>query len=210
MKVTLLEITENAESLIAMAARVSRRGDHKLTATDEDRLLIGRLIRDGHESVLEHASATFLIEGISRCCLEQLTRHRLASFTVESQRYTDIHDKFREVFVHPESVHPRSIETCNSCIEADGAVCAALVAYDALIQAGVPYEDARYYLPQGVTTRLIMTANFREWRHIIKLRTAPDAQWEIRELADRIRLSLKTLAPSVFEDLAKEGENGSS
>jgi len=55
-----------------------------------------------------------------------------------------------------------------------------------------------------------MTANFREWRHIIKLRTAPDAQWEIRELADRIRFSLKTLAPSVFEDLAKEGENGSS
>jgi len=55
MNVTLLAITENAESLIAMAARVSRRGDHKLTATDEDRLLIGRLIRDGHESVLEHA-----------------------------------------------------------------------------------------------------------------------------------------------------------
>jgi len=205
MNVTLLAITENAESLIAMAARVSRRGDHKLTATDEDRLLIGRLIRDGHESVLEHASATFLIEGISRCCLAQLTRHRLASFTVETQRLDRIGG-----YPARDFVHPRSVEKCGAMIKADEAAYACIAAYDALIKEGVPAEDARYYLPQGVTTRLVMTANFREWRHIIKLRTAPDAQWEIRELADRIRFSLKTLAPSVFEDLAKEGENGSS
>jgi len=205
MNVTLLAITENAESLIAMAARVSRRGDHKLTATDEDRLLIGRLIRDGHESVLEHASATFLIEGISRCCLAQLTRHRLASFTVETQRLDRIGG-----YPARDFVHPRSVEKCGAMIKADEAAYACIAAYDALIKEGVPAEDARYYLPQGVTTRLVMTANFREWRHIIRLRTAPDAQWEIRELADRIRLSLKTLAPSVFEDLAKEGENGSS
>jgi len=205
MKVTLLAITENAESLIAMAARVSRRGDHKLTATDEDRLLIGRLIRDGHESVLEHASATFLIEGISRCCLAQLTRHRLASFTVESQRRDRVGD-----YQMPDFVYPVFVEKCSARIKADEAAYACIAAYDALIEAGVPAEDARYYLPQGVTTRLVMTANFREWRHIIKLRTAPDAQWEIRELADRIRFGLKTLAPSVFEDLAKEGENGSS
>jgi len=205
MKVTLLEITENAESLIAMAARVSRRGDHKLTATDEDRLLIGRLIRDGHDSVLEHASATFLIEGISRCCLAQLTRHRLASFTVETQRLDRIGG-----YPARDFVHPRSVEKCGAMIKADEAAYACIAAYDALIEAGVPAEDARYYLPQGVTTRLVMTANFREWRHIIKLRTAPDAQWEIRELADRIRFTLKTLAPSVFEDLAKEVENGSS
>ncbi len=203
MNVTLLAITENAESLIAMAARVSRRGDHKLTATDEDRLLIGRLIRDGHESVLEHASATFLIEGISRCCLAQLTRHRLASFTVETQRLDRIGG-----YPARDFVHPRSVEKCGAMIKADEAAYACIAAYDALIKEGVPAEDARYYLPQGVTTRLVMTANFREWRHIIKLRTAPDAQWEIRELADRIRFSLKTLAPSVFEDLAKEGENG--
>jgi len=205
MKVTLLTMTENAEALIAMAARVSRRGDHKLTTTDEDRLLIGRLIRDGHESVLEHASATFLIEGISRCCLAQLTRHRLASFTVETQRRDRVGG-----YQMPDFVHPRSVEKCGAMIKADEAAYACIAAYDALIKEGVPAEDARYYLPQGVTTRLVMTANFREWRHIIKLRTAPDAQWEIRELADRIRFSLKTLAPSVFEDLAKEGENGSS
>ena len=205
MKVTLLAITENAESLIAMAARVSRRGDHKLTATDEDRLLIGRLIRDGHESVLEHASATFLIEGISRCCLAQLTRHRLASFTVESQRRDRVGG-----YKMQEFVHPRSVEKCGAMIKANEAAYACIAAYDALIKAGVPAEDARYYLPQGVTTRLVMTANFREWHHIIKLRTAPDAQWEIRELADRIRFILKTLAPSVFEDLAKEEANGSS
>lgn len=175
MKVTLLAITENAESLIAMAARVSRRGDHKLTATDEDRLLIGRLIRDGHESVLEHASATFLIEGISRCCLAQLTRHRLASFTVETQRRDRVGG-----YQIPDFVHPRSVEKCGAMIKADEVAYACIAAYDALIKEGVPAEDARYYLPQGVTTRLVMTANFREWRHIIKLRTAPDAQWEIR------------------------------
>jgi len=195
MNVTLLAITENAESLIAMAARVSRRGDHKLTATDEDRLLIGRLIRDGHESVLEHASATFLIEGISRCCLAQLTRHRLASFTVETQRLDRIGG-----YPARDFVHPRSVEKCGAMIKADEAAYACIAAYDALIKEGVPAEDARYYLPQGVTTRLVMTANFREWRHIIRLRTAPDAQWEIRELADRIRETLSVYAPSVFKE----------
>jgi thymidylate synthase (FAD) len=195
MKVTLLTMTENAEALIAMAARVSRRGDHKLTTTDEDRLLIGRLIRDGHESVLEHASAAFLIEGISRCCLAQLTRHRLASFTVETQRLDRIGG-----YPARDFVHPRSVEKCGAMIKADEAACACIAAYDALIKEGVPAEDARYYLPQGVTTRLVMTANFREWRHIIRLRTAPDAQWEIREVADRIRETLNVYAPSVFKE----------
>ena len=196
MKVTLLTMTENAEALIAMAAGVSRRGDHKLTTTDDDRLLIGRLIRDGHESVLEHASATFLIEGISRCCMAQLLRHRHLSATVESQRYCGMSGLSLKDMVYPETV-----ERSTAWEEADGAVGTCLAAYKALIDAGVSPEDARYFLPQASPTRLIVTANFREWRHIIKLRTAPEAQWEIRELVGKIRDKLQEQVPSVFEDL---------
>ncbi len=85
--------------------------------------------------------------------------------------------------------------------QAGDAVEVCLKVYRDLIKAGIPPEDARYFLPQASPTRLMVTANFREWRYIIKLRTAPDAQWEIRELVEKIRDKLQEQAPSVFEDL---------
>lgn len=191
MKVELRSITPNAERLIAEAARVSRRGDGKPTGLDRDRATIRRLIRDGHDSVLEHASATFLVEGISRCCMAQLTRHRHASFTVESQRYVNVGDAGA---VAPESIAADS-KTGDAYWE---AVLGAKRAYGELVDEGVPEEDARYVLPGGTVTRLIVTANFREWRHIIRQRAHPAAQWEIRELVTAIQAILAEHAPSVF------------
>jgi thymidylate synthase (FAD) len=100
-----------------------------------------------------------------------------------------------------DMVYPETVERSTAWEEADGAVGTCLAAYKALIDAGVSPEDARYFLPQASPTRLIVTANFREWRHIIKLRTAPEAQWEIRELVGKIRDKLQEQVPSVFEDL---------
>jgi len=100
-----------------------------------------------------------------------------------------------------DMVYPETVEESTAWEEADEAVGACLEAYQALIKAGVPLEDARYFLPQASPTRLVVTANFREWRHIIRLRTAPEAQWEIRELVGKIRDKLQEQAPSVFEDL---------
>lgn len=196
MNVSLVRITQNPESLLADCARVSRRGDGKPTNRHKDVATIERLIRDGHESVLEHASATFLIDGISRCCMAQLLRHRHLSATVESQRYCDMSGLSLKDMVYPETV-----ERSTAWEEADGAVGTCLAAYKALIDAGVSPEDARYFLPQASPTRLVVTANFREWRHIIRLRTATEAQWEIRELVGKIRDKLQEQVPSVFEDL---------
>ena len=185
MRVTLRSITQDAEYLIAECARVSRRGDGKPTDIDRDRATIGRLIRDGHDSVLEHASATFLIDGISRACMDQLLRHRHMSATAESQRYVDQTGAGYTIPRHMESFAEELYRS--------------VALYERLVKTlEIPEEDARYVLPMAMHTRVVVTANFREWRHIIRLRAHPAAQWEIRELVAAIRDILVQHAPSVF------------
>jgi thymidylate synthase (FAD) len=197
MKVELWEITRTPEILIVRCARVSRgkSGRDELIFIDDARDFIRRLIKKGHESVLEHAWATFYIEGISRVCLAQLTRHRIASYTVESQRFVTP----KETFVVPPSFEKHDDPSVKAMVEA--YLETARVVFENLLASGIPKEDARFMLPQAITTSLVMTANFREWRHILKLRTAPDAQWEIRALCTEIGKILMEHAPSVFEDI---------
>jgi thymidylate synthase (FAD) len=165
---------------------------------EEARDLVRKLIAQGHESVLEHAYATFYVAGISRVCMAQITRHRLASFTVESQRSV----RPKGELVVPPSVKDAQDDSLKELVEI--YLYNALLIYDNLVLSGIPKEDARYFLPQAVTTSMVVTANFREWRHILKLRTAPEAQWEIRELCAEIGKILVEKAPSVFEDVMKE------
>jgi len=176
MRVELLAITPNAEALIARCARISHRSEAQ-ASPEADAKLIRKLIELGHESVLEHASVTFLIEGISRSCMAQLTRHRLASFTVESMRYVDM--SCQSVVV-PDSIQSGASGASDVYIEAVGS---AFRAYEELLDMGIPREDARFILPIGTQTRLVMTANFRELRHIIRLRGSKAAQWEVRQVA---------------------------
>ena len=190
MYVSILTYTPEPEWLIAYAGRVCyRSGD-----TDDDQRFIKRRIEQGHQSILEHASVTFEIGGISRACSHQLVRHRIASFSQESQRY---------VYMTGDSdvVIPPKIQMSESERIFYDAIDASLDAYRKLVQAGVPREDARFVLPNAMATRLVTTMNFRELRHFFDVRLTPQAQWEIKEVAKRMLHSVKAIAPSVFEDI---------
>ncbi len=191
LNVELLHVTEEPISHVARCARVSHRSDGAGAQADAD--LVRRLIGWGHLSVLEFAHATFLVEGLSRACANQLTRHRLASFVQESQRYVDVRDR--------ELVIPESVAASPLSLAAKELYEQARALYERLVAAGVPKEDARYVLPIGAETRLAMSVNFREARHIIGLRGSPHAQWEIRELAAKMLALLREQAPAAFEDL---------
>ncbi len=197
MNVELIAITRylrgggTPEELLEHAGRVCYRSEPR---GNPGRFLMAR-VREGHESLIEHASATFEISGVSRACTHQLVRHRLASYSQESQRYVDMSE--------PEYVVPPSVAADPEALEVWGEATAGMAeAYRQLRERGVRKEDARFLLPNAAATRIIVTMNFRAWRHFIKERGLNRAaQWEIREVANRILDILHQQAPSVFEDL---------
>lgn len=193
MEIDLLSITPGAERHIERAGRTAYLSSRRVTAESAGPF-IRMLIERGHTSVLEHASASFRIRGVSRAFTHQLVRHRLCSFTQQSQRYVD-ESSFR--FVEPESItnnfEARPVFT--------DAVYEARKAYVALQRLGIPKEDARFVLPNATQSEIVITANFREWRHIIQLRGSQGAQWEIRRVAIGVLRILKEKAPNVFGDL---------
>lgn len=194
-KVTLVNITSDSEGVIESAARSAYRSVKKVDTPSENQFIRG-LIKAGHESVLEHASATFFIEDVSRALTHQLVRHRLASFTQESQRYCTS-SSFDVVM--PKSFQDLGgddlVQKVNDLYQTIDSL------YNDMLALGIKKEDARYILPNACTTKIMMTANFREWRHIIALRTEIHAQWEIRSLTNKILVELNAVAPNVFFDL---------
>ncbi len=192
MNVSLVAYTPNPEVTVALAARTCY--SHHLSleiSLEKAQILIQELIQRGHESVLEHASFTFQIEGISRVASHQLVRHRLASYSQQSHRYVALHEPN---FVCPPSIakheeaHALYREVLGHCQKT----------YERLLQLGIEKEDARYLLPQGVTTNLFFSANARELLHIFRLRLCNRAQWEIRELCWQMLTLVRVVAPSIF------------
>lgn len=186
MKIDLERYTDRPDEICGQAAALC-------TGFEGDPLKALRgAMASGHESVAEHAAFTFVIEGISRVTLAQLTRHRMASFSVQSQRYC--------------GVDAGSVVIPDSMCRTDAAYLLvrhkreAAKLYGALTEMGIPAEDARYILPQGITTTLMMTANARELRHFFSLRCCNRAQWEIRQLADEMLKLCKGVAPVLFAD----------
>jgi len=161
------------------------------TQTGKPAQALRSAMRSGHDSVLEHASFTFEIKGVSRVLLAQLTRHRIASFTVLSQRYVD---QSKQGCIIPKSIqdNPDAYELYMSWVIRIGAF------YHNMIEAGIPKEDARYILPEGTTTDLVMTMNARELGHFFRLRCCNRAQWEIRELADAMLRICRRQYPELF------------
>ena len=175
MKVELLDSTVDPLFVISMAARTcynSRSRDQVNKRAD----FVKGLIKSGHETPLEFASATFDISGISRVCQNQIVRHRIASYCVQSMRYVDVASN---EFVMPV----KALATDDSCID---FVRKAKDFYKKLVQNDVPKEDARMFLPLGMTTNMCMHMNFRSLRHFLKLRLDRHAQYEDRMVAKEI------------------------
>ena len=189
MKVTLLASTPNAAKVVATAAWICTHPELPTEADlrpDKCGPLVRRVIGYGHHSILEHAVFTFAIEGISRACSHQLTRYRIASFSQQSQRYVTAENA---KFVLPPSIAKRGIKVDSEII---------IEAYKALIGLGIPPEDARFVLPNAVTTKLVMTMNARELRHFFSQRLCKKAQWEIRGLAHEICAQCINKEPLLF------------
>ena len=183
MKVELISNTADAAKLCGEAAAVC-------TNSKKPESSLRHAVESGHESVLEHAVFTFRVEGLSRVALAQLTRHRLASFDVQSQRYVKLTDW--------HAVFPESVMSTDFVEEAESLVRQSMDLYRRMVEAGVPSEDARYFTPQAITTELVMTMNARELRHFFSLRCCNRAQWEIRRLADEMLKLCKQAAPELF------------
>lgn len=194
MKVTLVAHTPNPDQVCDMAARTCTSSECPglPTAVNKTRAL-EHALSSGHESVAEHAVFTFQVEGISRACSHQLVRHRLASYSQQSQRYVNM-DGF-------EYVMPESVEEWNCINDYELIMVEIQSAYRELISMGVPEEDARYILPNACCTNITITMNARELRHFFEERCCTRAQWEIREMAERMLDEVKKVAPVLFEDV---------
>ena len=202
--VRLIACTPDPVSVCALAARVCYSAlpyDElkEKTGTQDQAGFLKGVIRSGHLSVLEHTSFTFYVEGVSRALLAQLTRHRIASFSVQSQRYVSMKDQFfcvvppRISALGPEkeAEYLRQMETIGKWYEEW---------QEAFDEDPSANEDARFVLPNACSTRLVMTMNARELRHFFSLRCCERAQWEIRSLASRMLALCRQAAPVLFDD----------
>ncbi len=191
-RVELLFITPDAEKLIETAGRTSYLSfERQRDGSEKD--FIRMLLRNRHFSVFEHAYATFRISGVSRAFTHQMVRHRLCSFIQQSQRYVD-EKNFR--YIEPDSIRENP-DAHNLFIE---FMEKAREVYKKLQEMRIRREDARYILPNAVESQIVVSANFRQWRHIIGLRGSPQSQWEIRRVAIEVLKILKLHAPNVFGD----------
>ena len=194
MNVQLLAHTPAPEQLVAASAKLcysaASIADLAVVEADKAAEFIGKL-PEAHQSPLEHVSFTFGIEGVSRAMLAQITRHRIASFSVQSQRYVNI-DGFG--YVIPPSIAANQ----DALDEYEHFMDRADLVYTYLRSSGIPAEDARFVLPNACETRMIVTMNARELMHFFSLRCCKRAQWEIRAVADEMLRLCKEVAPEIF------------
>lgn len=185
MKVTLKRWTAEPDLICGEAAALCYNGKNPLKSLQV-------AMNGGHESVLEHVSFTFLIEDVSRVLLAQMTRHRLASYSVQSQRYCGADPM--DVVIPQTIIDKRFAGSIKALLRHADDV------YKAMVMEGVPEEDARYFTFQAGKTRKMVTMNARELRHFFSLRCCERAQWEIRQLADEMLRQCKEVAPALFAD----------
>lgn len=156
--------------------------------------LIKHVIDSGHHSTLEHVSFTFLVSGVSRALLAQLTRHRFISFSVQSQRYCQFDNGF-------QYVTPKSIEQSGAKWIYAETMEYLQNAYKKLLEQGIPAEDARMVLPNACCTNVTMTMNIRELIHFCHERLCTCAQWEIRQMAKEMAGLIYSAIPELKQYL---------
>ncbi len=221
LKVILLRHTPNPEETISMAAKLcyspsdieSLKG--KIEAKDQ-KAFVEKLMKMGHMSPIEHASFTFAIEGISRACSHQLVRHRLASYSQQSQRYvsegraqntehrTQSTEQRAETFDY--IIPPLIADIPEAKAAFENAMSETQRAYDIIvgklnsrgIKGEAANQDARFVLPNAAETKIIATMNARELLHFFRQRCCNRAQWEIRQMAEQMLKLVKNVSPVIF------------
>ncbi len=205
-KVKLLQYTPVPENLVSMAARLcySQSDLEALEARVEQRdqtAFIKKVTGMGHLSVIEHAAFTFGIEGVSRSFLAQITRHRIASFSVQSQRYVAQGGEQGFDYVIPPAIEALGEEAVREFESQMQAMSGWYEAWRARLGKGEKSnEDARFVLPNACATRMMVTMNARELLHFLNLRCCGRAQWEIREAAWQMLDLAYKAAPALFEN----------
>ncbi len=207
LKVILLRHTPDPEEVIAMAAKLCYSPSdieglkQKIKAKDQS-IFVERLMKMHHESPIEHSSFTFAIEGISRACSHQLVRHRLASYSQQSQRYVSEESGFD--YVIPQTIKgDKELERYFNNFMAN-----AQEAYNYLVrrlnEKGITGEaanqDARFVMPNACETKIMVTMNARELLHFFRQRCCNRAQWEIRAMAIEMLKLVKRVSPTIFKD----------
>jgi thymidylate synthase (FAD) len=206
LKVLLLEHTPNPEGVVAMAAKLCYSASDveglrdKIAAKDQ-KAFVEKLVSIGHMSPVEHVSFTFGIEGVSRALTHQLVRHRVASYSQQSQRYV------RETEF--DYIIPKTVRRDPALTKAfEKYMRQAQKAYDEMMDGlskmGITGEkaqqDARFLLPNAAETKIVATMNARELLHFFRVRCCHRAQWEIRAMATEMLRLAKGVAPVIFKD----------
>mgnify|MGYP001612720709 CR=1 FL=1 len=194
LEVELVAVTPDPQKVIEQAGRTCYMSLDKMDDNSQAGF-IKRLIKMGHESPLEHAYATFRIKNCSRAMTHQLVRHRLMAVSQQSQRYCD-EEEF--TYVVPESMPAELVDEFNNDMKTIQEM------YRKWRDKGLKKEDARFVLPNACTSEIVVSANLREWRHILTVRTDKGAQWEIKKAAYLILDTLKKIAPACFDDILPE------
>ena len=230
MKVKILSYTPEPEKVISMAAKLCYSAvgvdeiEENLTPENIDEFL-NRLMSLGHESPLEHVTFTFAVEGISRACSHQLVRHRIASYSQQSQRYVKL-DQFEYIIPPHINEIAEARDLFIDKMKKDQEVYDKLVEllfkkhYNKFIEIGKnekaakikaekwAIEDARYVFPNACETKIVFTMNVRSLYNFLHHRCCIRAQWEIRELATEMLKQLKQISPVLFKDMGPKCVKG--
>lgn len=190
---------------IERIARTCYKSENHITPDGESaKKLVGALIRSGHMAMLEHGnlSVKFIVDrGVSH----EMVRHRMASFAQESTRYCNYAaDKFGNelTFIKPSFFDP--YHEWDMFVTWQEAMAAAEEHYFKLLSLGAKPEEARSVLPNSLKTEIVVTANYREWRHIFELRTSPKAHPQIREVMTPLMEELRQRIPVIFDNFEEE------
>jgi len=191
------EFTPYPEKIPAMAAKLThsktKPEDLDKTSDKELKAILEQVTSLGHTSVIEHTNFTFAISDVSRSLTHQLVRHRIASYAQQSQRYVD--------FKEPNYVTPPKIAKNKQMKKAyDDTMKTIWEQYSNLLDMGIPAEDSRFVLPNAACTNIMVTMNARSLLNFFELRCCQHAQWEIRQLANKMLKEVKKVAPTIFRN----------
>lgn len=213
LHVELLAYTPNPEKTCALAARTCysdlEYDELKAKVEEKDQTkFLQRIVASGHLSVLEHASFTFGVSGVSRSLLAQISRHRIASFSVQSQRYVSLSDGFG--YIIPPRIKALGEDAVKEFEHQMNQMQTWYREWQEKLGSGESSnEDARFVLPNACETHITLTMNARELLHFFSLRCCNRAQWEIRRLADEMLKLCIQVAPNIFSNAGPACVTGS-